>query len=75
MKQINVSELDLDSMSEEECSLLLLEGLAKGSPELEITKVFLGGTLIHATVYDPKEQKEIFTIRTKEYEDIRVERK
>lgn len=67
---------ELENLSEEECSLLLLEGLANGDDKdkLQITKVFNEGKLIYALVFDLEENKNLFEIKTNEYPNIRVER-
>ena len=67
---------ELENLNEEECSLLLLEGLANGADKdkLQITKVFKGDKLIYALVFDIEENKKFFEIVTREYPDIRIER-
>lgn len=67
---------ELENLSEEECSLLLLEGLANGADKdkLQITKVFNEGRLIYALVFDLEENKNLFEIKTHEYPNIRIER-
>ena len=67
---------ELEDLSEEECSLLLLEGLANGADKdkLQITKVFNEGKLIYALVFDIEENKKFFEIKTNEYPNIRIEK-
>ena len=67
---------ELENLSEEECSLLLLEGLANGADKdkLQITKVFNEDRLIYALVFDLEENKNLFEIKTNEYPNIRIER-
>lgn len=67
---------ELENLSEEECSLLLLEGLANGADKdkLQITKVFNEGRLIYALVFDLEENKNLFEIKTHEYPNMRIER-
>ena len=71
----NLNEM-LDNMTEEEASLVLLEGLKQGpdGDKLIITKVFDKDKLIYAQVFDTEKNEVFFEIKTQNYENIRIER-
>ena len=66
--------MNIDDLSEEECSQLLLEGLKHNNPELRITEVYQNNSLIYAEVFDPENSNIVFEIKVKGFDNLRVER-